>query len=114
MNEIIKYEPMMCLTTFSEETFYFKKSKLEEFKKVMNTSKFVTIWANIINTSSIDTIKPTNKSVSEVECHLITLDIDLATKVRQEVKLWKCTHWKDLSIWIMNNIIQSIKDKNIS
>jgi len=26
---------MMCLTTFSEETFYFKKSKLEEFKKVM-------------------------------------------------------------------------------
>jgi len=109
MNELTKYEPMMCLTTFSEETFYFKKSKLEDFKKVMNESKFVTIWENIINTSSINTIKPANKSVSQVECHLMSLDIDLATKVRYEVRVWKLKHWKDITPWIMQNIIATIK-----
>jgi len=110
MNELTKYEPMMCLTTFSEETFYFKKSKLEEFKKVMNDSKFITIWENIINTSSINTIIPVNKSVSQVESHLMTLDIDLATKVRYEVRIWKLNHWKDITSWIMNNIIKKVSE----
>ena len=109
MNEIEKYEPMMCLTTFSEETFYFKKSKLEEFKKVMNNSKFVTIWENIVNTSSINTIKPATSNTSKVECHLMNIDIDLASKVRFEVRRWRLSHDKELTPWTVQNIIAKIK-----
>ena len=102
-NSIIKYDPLVVITTYSNKRFYIQEKNLPVLEQKIQTSKFIKIWEANINVSSIDTIEPANFYDNILQ----VLPLEKQNTVKREVDLWEEKTWKTLTQEVLQKIIDT-------
>lgn len=110
---LVKYEPMMKVTTFSWKIYYFPQKNLETFDEFMETRKFVSLQWSRVNVSSIDTVDPAWWTENAIESMILNLDIDIQRKVRYEIKMRDSNTNTELTETVVQNMINKY-NKNVN
>ena len=103
---LVKYEPMMKVTTFSWKVYYFPQKNLDTFDEFMETRKFVELQWSRVNVSSIDTVDPAWWEENTIESILSSLEIDIQRKVRYEITMRESKTHTPLTEKVVMNMIK--------
>lgn len=107
MTNLVKYEAMLEILTFSWKKYYMKASNKQAIINAMQ-KKDVLVLPNgsFISWASIDTVDPVSTQLWMVETMCIWLPEDLQDKIKRIVKERKAEE-KKITEWYIQNIIDS-------
>ena len=109
MNEIKIYEELSYIYTY-DDNVYPTTLTLNELNMLLEKSKFINLWTDLINVSNIKRVEA--KKVDSVENAIIWIkDKELRDKVRAEVKK-RSREWKITNLEILKNILNRLKNEN--
>lgn len=109
MNEIKIYEELSYIYTY-DDNVYPTPLELNVINQMLEKSKFINLWTDLINVSSIKRVE--SKKVDNVENAIIWIkDKELRDKVRAEVKK-RSREWKITNLEILKNILNRLKNEN--
>lgn len=105
MNQIKVYEELSYIHTFDDKV-YPTPLTLDVINKMLETSKFLNLWSDLINVSNIKRVE--SRKVDSVENAILQIkDVELREKVMAEVKKRK-SEWKTTNMEILENILNRL------
>ena len=109
MNEIKIYEELSYIYTY-DDNVYPTTLTLNELNMLLEKSKFINLWTDLINVSNIKRVEA--KKVDSVENAILQIkDKELRDKVRAGVKK-RTREWKITNLEIFKNILNRLKTEN--
>ena len=109
MNEIKIYEELSYIYTY-DDNVYPTTLTLNELNMLLEKSKFINLWTDLINVSNIKRVEA--KKVDSVENAILQIkDKELRDRVRAEVKK-RAKEWKVTNLEIFKNILNRLKTEN--
>lgn len=105
MSDIVVYEPLHVVKTFSWDKYYIKSSNYDIFTKTIEQNKYVDLNGELIAVSSIESVKRANSDLSMVETMISNKPDDIKEKVREIVEKRK-KEWMKISEAVILNIIE--------
>lgn len=107
MNKMIKYEPLMEITTYSKKKYYILAKDMEALEKALEVKKFMRFWNSTVNVASIDTIEEAKPEDNFYQAELQKYTYDEQNRIKNEVKLWKAKTHKNLTPSVLTQIIDT-------
>lgn len=107
MNSITIFKPLLEIKTYSWNKFYYPQEDEIKLLKAINDNKFIKIWSSTIATSSIEIVTPAEYKVSILEQSIL----NLSESEKKEVRIIANKIEKQLTQWVINNIIEKVKNK---
>ena len=109
MNEIKVYKELSYIYTY-DDNVYPTTLNLNELNMLLEKSKFINLWTDLINVSNIKRVE--SKKVDNVENAILQInDKELRDRVRAEVKK-RAKEWKVTNLEILKNILNRMKTEN--
>ena len=109
MNEIKVYKELSYIYTY-DDNVYPTTLTLNELNMMLEKSKFINLWTDLVNVSSIKRVE--SKKVDSVENAILQInDKELRDRVRAEVKK-RAKEWKITNLEILKNILNRMKTEN--
>jgi len=109
---IVRYEPLYEILTYSKKKYYIKEKNIEVLDELIETKKFVRFWKARVNVSSIDTIEPAKAEDNFYQAEIQNYSYQDQSIIKKEVKLWKWRTHKDLTPYVLKQIIETYIEKN--
>ena len=109
MNEIKIYEELSYIYTY-DDNVYPTTLTPNELNMLLEKSKFINLWTDLINVSNIKRVEA--KKVDSVENAILQIkEKELRDRVRAEVKK-RAKEWKVTNLEILKNILNRMKTEN--
>jgi len=108
---IAKYEPLCEVITYSKKKYYIKAKNREALETALETKKFVKFWTSTVNVASIDTIDEAKPEDNFLQATLQNYWYEDQSIIKREIKLWKWKTHKDLTPYVLKQIIETYIEK---
>lgn len=106
MWEMKVYQELSYIYTYDDK-IYPTPVTLKELEVVLNKSKFLNLWSDLIAVSSIKRVE--SKKVDDVDNTILRIeDKELRHRVESRIKQRRLD-WKRVNLEILNNVIESCK-----